>query len=323
MVQYILAAAAFLAVFGVSPRAHSESRCLEVIAWRGTPEDISVVRETLGGGVLATQAGGPCRGVGIAVTFSGGRWTFILRRNDETVTHSGPDLQIAATWVESQLVPPVGISLLVPPVKKEPVAKPPVVPVVPATTTGLPLLALVFSGAALTADYQGAGLDAELDLRLGKRLWSGISAGYVLMPEQAGIRREQVAARVLAGSRFNWKGVDILPGVGFGVGYMDLSRSSVEEEEAPRLATRTDLLLSLFLRAQVPLTDRIRLLLELQAQGSPVNLSSKVAGETTDDNTGGDTEMEFKSNAADAAGFRTAKVVFLIRLGLAWRWSGW
>jgi len=312
----------FLAVLGPSPRAFAASRCLDVIAWRGDSEDVSVVRETLGGGVLATQAAATCQGVGISVAFSNGRWTFILRRNEEKATHSGPDLQVAATWVESQLVPPVGIAIPAPPVKKEESPKPPAAPGIGASSGGWPLMAIVFSGAALTQDYQGAGIDAELDLRLG-RLWSGISVGYVLMPEQSGVRRDQMALQVLAGSRIDWSRLRLLPGVAVGIGAMELAGSNVEGDDVPRSATRTDLLFSLFLRAQFALTGRIQLLLDLSARISPVNLSTKVFGGSEDENTGGETEKMFKANIADEAGLGTSKLVFLIRLGLAWRWSGW
>lgn len=308
---------------GPSPSVAGQPRCIEVIRWSGKTEDVSIVREALGGGILASQAGVTCRGVGISVGFSQGRWTFRLRRDDKTVTHVGPDLQVAATWVESLLVPPVGIPMPTPGGGPDPGAGVVAVPVVAATRAGPPLLATLFSGAALAADYQGLGLCAELDLRLGSSLWSGISAGWIAMPEQSGVRRDQITFQVLAGSRFTLKHMDVLPGVGLGVGHMELAGSGEKGEESPVEATRSDLLFSLFVRAQLALTDRVRLLLELNAQFSLVNLSTKVSAPGEDENSGQETEKVLKANAADEAGLPTNRVVFLVRLGLAWRWGGW
>lgn len=314
----------FFAFFLLLPKSNSHHNelhmCLDAIRWKGKTEDVSIVREALSGGILVSQTETLCRGVVIEVGFSHGLWILHMHRKENTVTHFGPDLQVAATWIESHLVPPVGISLPVATQGTLSVVNAPQVPVISVHRPYPKMMAILFSGATLSQEYQGAGMGAEFDLRIRGAFWSGFSACVFYMPQQSGIQRDQITAQIQVGTRFRWQHLNFLPGGSIGISHIELKR--FEDEGTSTTATRSDVLLGLFLRAQFAITHQLSLLAELAAQVSAGNLSAKITSLREDENTNQEKKKFFKANAADEVGLTTNTSSFLIRVGIAWQWNG-
>ncbi len=325
MGSHLLPLVIFISILGYNTNVQGERRCLDVIQWKGNVEDVSVLRETLQGGLLASVPDAPCAGVVIEVVFADGIWKFTLHRGPEKSSHQGPDLAIASTWIESQLAPPVSIVIKPREEVKKPVAAPKTTPVViPAAAAGLPLLAAFFSGGAFSESYAGVGIDAEADLRLGPIWWTGLRVGGVIMPEQSGIRRDRLALTALAGARFHVRRLNLLPGVGVGLSSLDMTDARNGEENDPLRTSRLDLLGTLFVRAEVELSSRLRLLLDLAVQRDLYNLEMTNTGEPIGDTKSDNLEtVAYKAKFNEQGFVPRDNLVFLLRLGLAWRWSGW
>ncbi|MBU1070368.1 hypothetical protein KJ975_12440 [Myxococcota bacterium] len=201
--------------------------------------------------------------------------------------------------------------------KPEPVA-------IPVVASGLPLLAALFTGGAFSENYAGGGLDVEADLRLSPRLWSGLSAGGAMMPEQSGVRRDRLALMLLAGTRLDLRRVQLLPGLGVGLSSTNMTQAPAEEEDAPLETRRLDLLGSVFLRAQLALSRHLVLLLDLSVQYSIYNLSLRDAGQSSSNTNNESMEARnLKANFNEQGAVPMDHLSFMIRLGLAWRWGGW
>ncbi|PKN21905.1 MAG: hypothetical protein CVU65_15955 [Deltaproteobacteria bacterium HGW-Deltaproteobacteria-22] len=179
MGSILFSIATFLAILGFNTGAQGETRCLEVIQWKGNIEDVSVLKETLQGGLLASVPGATCAGVVIQVHFANGIWRFLLQRGPDKSSHKGPDLAVASTWIESQLAPPVSIVIkpknddkkVVPTTKPTPVA-------IPVVASGLPLLAALFTGGAFSS-APGCGADSP---RAGRYCRSSPASGGIGWP---------------------------------------------------------------------------------------------------------------------------------------------
>jgi hypothetical protein len=325
MGSIVFSIATFLAILGFNTGAHGETRCLDVIQWRGNIEEVSVLKERLQDGLLASVPGGPCEGVVIQVYFTNGIWRFLLQRGPDKSSHQGPDLVVASTWIESQLAPPV--SIVIAPRGKVtstgPTPTPPPV-VIPASLTGPPLLAALFTGGVFSPHYSGGALDMEADLRLGPRFWGGISAGGAILPEQNGVRRDRLTLTLLAGTRHDLRRLQVLPGLGLGLASTDMTQAPAEEEDAPLETRRLDLLGSVFLRAQLALSRRLVLLLDLSVQYSIYNLSLRDTGPAGSNTNNESLEARnLKANFHEQGLVPMDNLSFVIRLGLAWRWGGW
>jgi len=103
-----------------------------------------------------------------------------------------------------------------------------------------------------------------------------------------------------------------------------MTQAPAEEEDAPLETSRLDLLGSVFLRAQLALSRRLVLLLDLSVQYSIYNLTLRDAG--PDGNNTNNENLEarnLKANFHEQGLVPMDNLTFLIRLGLAWRWGGW